>query len=250
MRNSFYISTIAGDAGDVAREFGLGLEIAEFCTAANMDEHLAESTDRLAPVLRNVTLRTFHGPFNELFPCAIDPKARALAAERFLQAAELAKEYGAQKLILHGGFNPYIYFPVWYQQESIRFWQELMPCLPEEITVCLENVMEPEPEMLADIIRKTGHPRLKLCLDIGHANAYSRVPWQRWLKECSAEIAHFHIHNNDGSRDSHSGLAYGSIPMADFLQEALAQCPQATFTLELLQSRSGAEFLRDHGFLD
>lgn len=250
MRNSFYISTIAGDAGDVAREYGLGLEIAEFCTAANMDEHLHGSKERLAPMLKGVSQFTFHGPFNELFPCAIDPKARALAAERFLQAAALAQKYGARKLILHGGFNPYIYYPIWYQQESVKFWQALMPRFPEGITVCLENVMEKSPEMLADIVREVNHPRLKLCLDIGHANAYSSLPWQQWLRGCSDTAVHFHIHNNDGTQDSHAGLQYGTIPMVEFLTEARALCPEASFTMELLRSRSGAEFLRDNGFLD
>ena len=34
----FYLSTISADAADTARRYGLGLEIAEYCTAYYMDE--------------------------------------------------------------------------------------------------------------------------------------------------------------------------------------------------------------------
>ena len=32
-----YVSTVASDAPETAEEFGLGLEIADFCTASNLD---------------------------------------------------------------------------------------------------------------------------------------------------------------------------------------------------------------------
>ena len=35
----FYLSTIAADAAGTARQYAIGLEIAEYCTACNMDEH-------------------------------------------------------------------------------------------------------------------------------------------------------------------------------------------------------------------
>ena len=34
----FYLSTISPDAPETARPYGLGREIAEYCTAYNMDE--------------------------------------------------------------------------------------------------------------------------------------------------------------------------------------------------------------------
>ena len=40
-KDSVYLSTIAPDAPKVAREYGFGLEIAEYCTAWNMDEKFA-----------------------------------------------------------------------------------------------------------------------------------------------------------------------------------------------------------------
>ena len=40
-KDKIYISTTASDAAEVARRWGLGLEIAEYCTAWNMDDEFA-----------------------------------------------------------------------------------------------------------------------------------------------------------------------------------------------------------------
>lgn len=41
-----FVSTMDSLAGSCARRFGLGVEIAQFCTAANMDQGFRE-TDRI-----------------------------------------------------------------------------------------------------------------------------------------------------------------------------------------------------------
>ena len=92
----FYLSTIAADAAGTARQYALGLEIAEYCTACNMDEHFPETDAAVREKLAGIARVTLHAPFNELFPCAIDPRARALAADRFREAIALAKGYGAE----------------------------------------------------------------------------------------------------------------------------------------------------------
>ncbi|HAL87834.1 MAG TPA: hypothetical protein DCO69_01655, partial [Clostridiales bacterium] len=138
MRNRLYLSTIDPAAGNVARQYGLGIEIAEFCTAWNLDRELSATKKTLEKTLAGISRRLLHGPFNELFPCAIDPKARELTAFRFSQAAALAREYGATKLVLHGGFNPQMYYRQWYVEQSAVFWREFLAKLPEGLTVCVE----------------------------------------------------------------------------------------------------------------
>ncbi len=109
-KERIFLSTIDPEAQDLARAYGLGLEIAEFCTAWNMDRDFPQTDVLVRQKLAGISRRVLHGPFNELFPCAIDPKARALAAERFHQAAALAQAYGAERMVLHGGFNPWLYY--------------------------------------------------------------------------------------------------------------------------------------------
>ena len=243
MLDRLYISSIDPSSGEVARKYGLGIEIASFCTAWNMEEYLSETEAELETTLRGISRRVLHGPFNELFPCAIDPKARALARHRYRQAIGLARKYGAKKVVLHGGYNPWLYYPQWYKEQSILFWKDFVSDIPEGMTVCLENVLEPAPEMLLRIVEAVNDPRIRLCLDVGHANAYSGISAMEWLEESARFLSHLHIHNNDGSGDTHSHLWEGSIPIRQLLDRAWTLCPEATATLELPEGEPSIRWL-------
>lgn len=248
-QENLYLSTIAPDAAETARKWGVHLEIAEFCTAWNMDREFPAVDKTVKETIEGVGGLLLHAPFNELFPCAIDPKARELAADRFRQAIDLAKGYGAKKVILHGGYNPWIYYPVWYVEQSILFWKDFLLDDPG-VELVLENVLETDPTWLLDIVKGVDDPRLRLCLDIGHVNAYSKVSVMEWLELCAPWISHFHIHNNDGTADRHCALFDGTIPMEDFLRRAEALCPAATFTLELMETGPSVAWLEDKGLLE
>lgn len=244
-REKIYLSTIAPDAVPVAREFGFGVEIAEFCTAWNMDKRFSVVDAALQTMLDGIDRSTLHGPFNELFPCAIDMKARSLASYRYRQATDLAIRYGSSRVILHGGYNPWIYYPDWYVKQSIVFWKDFLKKDPG-VKIVLENVLEEKPGMLLDIVQGVDDPRLRLCLDVGHVNAYSKVSVLDWLEAWAPWLDHFHIHNNDGSRDEHNALNMGSIPMKALLLQAKELCPDATVTLELMQCRDSVQWLAEN----
>lgn len=241
-REQLYLSTIDENAGATARDYSLGLEIADYCTAINMDSLYAETKPRVDAQVQGVKRRIFHGPFNELFPCAIDPKARQLAAFRFSQAAALAQAYGAGKLVLHGGFNPQMYYPQWYVEQSVLFWKDFLKTLPEGLTVCVENVLEPTPDMLLNIVQEVENPRLRLCLDVGHVNAYSKVSARDWIEKYGAYLSHLHIHNNDGTWDTHSALFDGTLPIRELVDIAMRET-EATATLELPKCEPSVKWL-------
>jgi len=247
-REKIYISTISTDAVRVAQAYGLGLEIAEYCTAWNMDEQFSNTDAEVREKLAGIGNCVLHAPFNELFPCAIDKKARALAAERYRQAIDLAKDYGATKVIIHGGYNPWIYYPVWYVEQSVLFWKDFLKEDPG-VEIVLENVLEDDPQWLLDIVKGVDDPRLRLCMDIGHVNAYSALPVMDWLETWAPYISHFHIHNNDGSRDQHNALTDGTIPIKEFLLRAEKLCPDATYTLELMKDAPSVQWLADQNWI-
>ena len=247
-RFRIYISTIASDAVHMAQKYGLGLEIAEYCTAWNMDEKFAGVDGVVKKKLENVSCCILHAPYNELHPCAIDKKARELASYRYRQAIDLANRYGATKVVIHGGYIPWVYFPVWYVEQSILFWKAFLEENPG-VQIVLENVLEDDPQWLLDIVKGVDDPRLKLCLDIGHANAYSGVPVMGWLEAWAPYISHFHIHNNDGSRDQHNALTDGTIPIEQLLVRAQELCPEATYTLELMKDKPSVEWLADNNWI-
>lgn len=247
-KENIYLSTTAADASQVARQYGLGIEIAEYCTAWNMDDEFPQTDRIVLERVEGIPNRTLHAPFNELFPCAIDRKARTLAADRYRQAMELAKFYGASKVIIHGGYNPWIYYPVWYVEQSIVFWKEFLKEDPG-VEIVLENVLETEHQWLLDIVKGVDDPRLKLCLDIGHVNAYSKISVMDWLESWAPYLSHFHVHNNDGTRDQHNALDDGNIPMKDFLLRAEELYPNATFTFELMKDEPSMKWLAENGLI-
>lgn len=247
-KEQLYLSTISVDASSVARQYGLGIEIAEFCTAWNMDDCFAETDPVVQDNCHGIENTVLHAPFNELFPCAIDRKVRGLAARRYRQAIDLANRYGASKVIIHGGYNPWIYYPIWYVEESIRFWQAFLEDAPG-VEIVLENVLEETPDMLLDIVSQVNHPNLRLCLDIGHVNAYSKVSAEEWLKLWAPFLSHFHIHNNDADRDSHQILTQGSMDIAALLRKAEDLCKNPTFTLELMETESSVRYLKEKQIL-
>ena len=248
-KERLYLSTIAEDAAQIALAHGLGLEIAEYCTAWNLDAPLFSQIDaQVRDKQRHVSRTVLHAPYNELFPCAIDPKARRLAEGRYRRTIEVAKTYGAEKVVIHGGFNGQMYFPEWYVEQSILFWCQFLATDPG-VQIVLENVLETDPAWMLDIVRGVNSPWLRLCLDIGHANTYSKIPVMDWLEAWAEEISHFHIHNNDGQFDQHNAPDVGTIAMDWLLQQAEVLCPDATYTLEVMQAAPAVTWLKEVGAL-
>ena len=249
-RTDWYLSTIDPQAQITAREYGLGLEIADFCIPGTLDDGFPEADRAVLEKLRGIPKRVLHGPFNELFPCAVDPKARALARERFKQAVDLAARYNASKVVLHGGFNPWLYYPCWYKEQSVLFWKAFLPEIPAGVTVCLENVLEKTPDMLLEIVTGVDSEKIALCLDVGHVNAYSPVPVSEWIDRYGTQLCHLHIHNNDGSADTHSPLSAGSLDIPAIVSRARAVSPGASFTLELPQAAESVRWLAEQLTID
>jgi len=244
--NKFYLSTIDENAHILAKQHGLGIEIAEFCTPWFLDTDFEKVDPLIREKLTCSDRFALHAPFSELFPCAIDPKVREIAAERYRQVIRVAKGYGIRKIIVHGGYNPRIYFPIWYTEQSVLFWKEFVHEIPTDMVFCLENVFEEEPAMLTEIVRQVNDPRIRMCLDVGHVNAYSKVPVMEWLEQCADLIEHFHIHNNDTSRDAHGQLMDGTISMKELLEVIDGKCPDATLTLELMDTEPSVRWILEN----
>ena len=214
-----------------------------------MDREYPQTDERLRGALVGNPRRILHGPFNELFPCAIDPEARDLAARRYRQAIALARDYGADKVVIHAGFNPWLYYPVWFREQSAVFWREFLAEEPG-VEIVLENVLEQEPEWMTEILRAVDSPRLRLCLDVGHVNAYSPVPVSQWIDRYGSRLRHLHMHNNDGSADTHSPVREGTLDIPAIAVRAKAVSPEATFTLELPQAAESVRWLTEQLFID
>ena len=244
--SQLYISTVSAGCDETAARYGLGLEIAEYCTAANLDAPIPEVVTAAQCHRQAAERFVFHAPFNELCPAAIDPLAVSLARHRYAQALAAARDWGCRLLVIHTGFIPWVYYPEWFVEKSVEFWREFLPQVPEGMVLCLENVMEPSPQIPVDIIRQVDDPRLRLCLDVGHVNCYSSLPASQWMAQWGDALSHLHLHNNDASVDSHGGLSRGSLPMEEIIRGI---APHMTATLELIEIGDSVHWLKENGLL-
>ena len=245
-KERLFLSTIADDAVQTAREFGLGVELAQFCLAENMDKTPPDVQASLDAALE-VPRRVLHAPFAELCPAAIDPLVREVAKRRFLQAAALAKRYGAEKMVVHSGFIPLVYYPEWFAPQSAAFWREFLNDV-DGLTLCVENVMETSPDALRQVVEQVNDPRLRICFDVGHAFCQSGE-LAPWLDALAPYISHVHLHNNHGTFDEHLGLPDGTLDMAAVIRQLEALAPQSTYTLEVRSARASVEWLLKEGLL-
>ncbi len=245
-----YLSTIGEGAAELANQYGLGLELCEFCTAENMDAPGFEAWDSLIRERMEKANRfIFHAPFSEIYPSAIDPRAVSFAHDRLHQAAKLAMGYGIRHMVVHGGYLPTVYFPQWFRERSILFWQHFLEDIPGDFQVLVENVLEDRPQRLLEVISAVDDPRLGLCLDVGHVTANTDSKLADWLDCLDGRISHIHLHNNFCGEDRHLPLGEGSIDM-DWLLTALSnRAPEATITLENMLPAPSLDWLRVRGYL-
>ncbi len=247
MRN-LCLATTDEHAFELAQKYNLGIELDQFCTAMYMDGPVFTVYDAQARSMLS-RARVFHGPFNELAPCAIDPRVRQVSMDRYNQAFELMWNYGLKKMVLHGGYVPLVYFKVWYVEQSIPFWKEFLADKPADFELCLENVMEPDPSYLVEIVEGVDDPRCGLCFDTGHANITKvcEVPTEEWIKAFAPHLKHLHLHNNDGVWDWHKNLAEGTIDMNRVLDLLDEMAPAASITFENIDdTEKSIEFYNKH----
>ncbi len=249
IREKLYLSTTASDAVAMAKKYQVGLEIAEFCTAMFMDEPYFPKFDLVCrEKLQQTSRHLMHAPFNELVPCAIEPRAVSMARQRLDEAYLLAKSYGINKMVVHSGHMPVLYFDEWFVEQSAKFWKEYMEDKPD-LELFIENAFEEDPFALAQMVREVNCPRVKICFDLGHAHCKSKIPLEEWVEAFAGLVGHTHLHDNDQTYDWHKPLGQGNINYQKILPLLAEKFPMATYTLENQECEASLLWLEANGFL-
>ncbi len=250
IKSRLAIATICSKWKPIADEYGVNVELDQYCQAENMD---GEKGVKVKAIIRKslteYNCTVLHAPFNELFPSAIDPMARQLSMDRFQQAAALALDFGIKKMVVHSGYVPFVYFKQWHIPRSIEFWTEFMADKPADFEIAIENVLDDEPDMLAEIAKGANDPRIGICYDVGHANIISEGSQDQWLETLAPYLKHLHIHNNDGTGDFHKGLTEGTLDIERLLDRTISICsPETTITAEIFDAKESFEWLKEKGY--
>lgn len=255
LKNRLYIATFQNNALKVAREYGLGIEYNNTCISEVLDPcHRENLLTAMQKEFAEVGHKTaiLHGPFTEIIPAAIDHRAREMAMARLNEAYDVCQSLGIKSMIVHSGWIPYMYFKVWQAEKSAEFWQEFMKDKPDDFIIHVENVLDDEPYMMRDMMSHVTDSRIKLCLDVGHANATTSkdIPVEKWIEILGPYIGHFHLHNNDGTGDSHGDFESGTMDMESIMAEIEKHCnADVTFTIEAKECENCAKWLKQHDYI-
>ncbi len=241
----------------LAKANGLGIEIAEFCISENMELKYEEVLPHVEYNASMAEHKSLHAPYNELYPQAIDPMVAEVAYKRYGQAMDYCVRFGADKMVVHANYVEDLYFPSWFTAKHVDFWKRFLAEHKQNVVICIENVMERNPELILGILRGVDDPRLRMCLDVGHANLTGIDPAD-WLKACAPYISHYHIHNNFGAPkegrrswgDRHLALGNGIIDMKALLTLAEELTPDATAAIESYEPEASVEWLKENGFIN
>lgn len=180
---------------------------------------------------------SMHGVINDMAYTSGDSLIIEVVKKRFLEYIQAASLHGIRHLIFHSSYRTYhaVKNPLvdWYIKASIDFWKDFESNIPDGMTVLLENVEDEDPELTFQILHGIDSPKIRCCFDIGHANAYSPVLLEEWIRVLRKFTSHVHISDNDGKRDSHLPLGKGSIPLSSVINNIL-ECvgENVPFTLE------------------
>lgn len=227
-----YISNWAEHTIELAEQFGVGVEISDFCFPEEYDNRFSMQR-KVENTLKRISQRSYHG----LIQNDIDyfnSDWREYWMGRLSGSYEFAKRMGSKNLVLHCAITPKKFENTACLQRAIIFWGDFMRKNGDELNVYLENVYEQTPELLADLIDEVGHPKLKACFDCGHANLYSQVGTEEWVSTLGSRIGHVHINNNYGEKDNHYGFGKGSIDLAAMLNQIGEVAPEANLVVEQL----------------
>jgi sugar phosphate isomerase/epimerase len=183
---------------------------------------------------------SLHLPFFDLQPGSADELIRQASLKRLQKAMDVARVYGPAHMVGHASYDHLLYvrtYQLW-RERAADTWSRVLESWPEHPPLYLENTHEPDPSTvsgMAELLARRHGERVALCLDIGHWHSFAggkeRGDLDDWLDVFAPRLGHLHLHDNDGSADSHLGPGQGGIPWRDFF-EGLARrglTPSVTF---------------------
>jgi sugar phosphate isomerase/epimerase len=177
-----------------------------------------EIADRLADAGRSVT---FHAPFLDLRPGALEPRIRQVTLERLCRCFELVPLFRPRSIVCHPSFDERYYIGcerLWLEN-SLETWRRLLEYLEgTETIIALENVYEQGPDQLRPLFDALDSPQVRFCFDTGHANAFGSASYREWLHGLGDRLGEIHIHDNNGAVDEHLPVGEGNFPFLEFLQ--------------------------------
>lgn len=174
-----------------------------------------ETVSRIVALMQSRQLEiNVHAPFSPVGYSSLDEQTRRHSLERLLSTIRHARSVGSRYVVVHPaqryGVDPEAEF-----QLFIEGIGEMAHEAGEGMWVLVENAIARTPLFNSTVAEckaffsSTSEENVGLCFDAGHANigegimayGHSLFPW----------IRNIHVHDNDGTRDSHLEVGAGTV---------------------------------------
>jgi sugar phosphate isomerase/epimerase len=202
-------------------EYGINLEIETFSKPhilnGDLDRHIEKYRSGLEGFNGRISM---HGPFHDLYSASADSLIREACKKRYVQSVKIAEKLNMELVIFHFNFIPFIKvkdFRSRWTKMAVDFWKEFDKEISgTDITVAIENLWEPDPDLIIEVLDKVGSDRFKVCFDAGHCSLFSEISLKNWIDRLGDYLYYVHVHNNSGEFDEHLPLHKGKIDYNDF----------------------------------
>ena len=214
----------------------MGLQPEIYFSSASLDSLRPREVRKAAGELerKNIPV-TFHAPFMDLSPGAVDEKIRDVTALRFHQVMDLVPTFHPRAIVFHPGYDRWRFdgdLDLWLSQ-SLLTWKPLAERAETlAVRLALENVFEENPSILQKLFRAIPSPFLRYCLDPGHGHIFSPVPANEWIETLGSHLVEVHLHDNRRQADDHLPLGQGQIDFDGIFACLKAKRLQPIYTIE------------------
>ncbi|MCX5846848.1 MAG: TIM barrel protein [Deltaproteobacteria bacterium] len=150
-----------------------------------LDRFRKEDYIRVADSLLDAGLTiTFHAPFMDLRPGALDPKIRQITIDRLNQVFDLVPHFRPLSVVCHPSFDKryYVSSEQLWLENSVETWKIFLTRAIEMNTIiAFENVYESDCQNLGLLLNEFSSPHVIFCFDTGHFNVFSTTPLEEWM---------------------------------------------------------------------
>ncbi len=205
---------LKGDYGRIERTIGRGIGVELQISSDVMDTLTLKDFGIVRSLVGERTV-TFHAPFLDLNPGAMDSYVLEATRRRFLELKPLVNMFTPKVIVFHTGFHPQKTphaYDRWLER-SVETFRLL--CGELETKIALENVFEEDPKPIIDILERLPE-NAGVCIDVGHLNLFSSVPLDGWIEAFRSRIFEFHVHDNGGTTDDHLAIGKGNFDFDRF----------------------------------
>jgi sugar phosphate isomerase/epimerase len=214
----------------------MGLQPELFFDGQTLDHLSWPDVERASRKLREKKVSvTFHAPFMDLNPGAVDERVREITAHRFQQILGLVPHLHPRVIVFHPGYDRWRYdndVDLWLEKSLLTWAPLVQQAAPLSVKMALENVFEEDPQILNRLLSAIDSPLLGYCLDAGHGRLFSKVPIEDWIEVLGSRLLEIHLHDNHGQADDHLPLGHGEIDFPAIFSALKRKNLQPIITIE------------------